>query len=285
MILIKKIKQVLIAGLVLILLVGINSCSKDNQNNPSPSLSKEERKAKILERIPEVINRLPQLAIIHADSKGDGKSNKDGGFSFSSGGDGFDFSNPSGNTYTSEEGVVVITTPGFGANAGGGVITAGAYTYDISATFCLSAGEEGDGSEIADVFTDGMDGVSLVIGVSGDLDFNSVDTNEAFGGLNALVLYVVFDDEASGNYEVINFFDIDEDTDDPFSLDGSAYAYIIDLENGKFFLSSDGTLQVNGGNISFGGEYLQLDFEGDDFFISEEPDDFKFVNGAGTLGC
>ncbi len=266
--------------------VFISCDSENNASDPSPSVSQSDKKAEVLKMLPSVIQNLPKIKIVHGEAGKQKDGGKDGGFNFGSSGS-FDFSSPSGNTYTTEEGVVIISTPSFGANAGGGVISAGSSTFDITATFCLSAGEEGEGSELSDLFAGGLDGVSLVIGISGDLELSSIDTTSFLGGIEAMAIYVVFDDEAQGSYDVFNFFDFDED-DDSFDPTGSAYAYILDIKEGRFFISSDGSLNVSGGNITFDGEYLQLDLSPEDFFEEgegEDIDDFEIVSGSGTMGC
>lgn len=284
-----KISSGLIIALGLFLVLGFYSCDSDQEENDiTPGESASDKHARILESIPHVLKMLPEIRIAHENASGgkEGNPDKNDGFDFGDPGD-FNFSNPSGNTYTSEQGVVIVTTPGFGSNTGGGTISAGSQSFDITATFCLSAGEEGDGAELASAFTGGIDGVSLVIGIAGDLGSASTDTTQLFGGLEALALYVVFDDEAQGNYDVINFFDIETDSAGSIGdLEGSAYAYIIDLKDGNLFISSDGSLNVSGGNISFEGEYLQLDFDTESGFGEiSEPEDFKIVQGAGAMGC
>ena len=284
-----KISSGLIIVLGLFLIFGFYSCDNDQDENAiRPGESATDKQARILKSIPHVLKMIPEIQILNEEApegKGKDPENNDG-FNFGEPGD-FSFSNPTGNSYTSEQGVVIVTTPGFGSNAGGGTITAGSESYDITATFCLSAGEEGEGGELAGAFTGGIDGVSLVIGVAGDFESASTDTTQLFGGLEALALYVVFDDEAQGSYDVINFFDIESDsTSSMGDFQGSAYAYIIDLQGGKLFISSDGSLNVSGGNINFEGEYLEVDFDVDGGFDDiSEPEDFKIVQGAGTMGC
>ena len=276
---INSLKQGLSGVLVFLFLFTFMSCdSEQGDNSVEPQSSADARKAEILKKMPEVIKNLPKIKIQKEEGKIIKDGGKDGGFTFGTSSSGFDFSNPTGSVYTTEEGVVIVSTPGFGSNAGGGVISAGSYTYTIDATFCISAGDEGEGSDLGEVFSFGGDGVSLVIGIGGDLDV--VDTSEFFGGLNVLAFYVVFDDEAQGNYDVVDFFDASIG-DEP---DGEAYAYILDLENGILYFSASGSLNVSGGNITFDGEYFAIEFD-DDFFGIDELEDFSVVNGAGTLGC
>ncbi len=282
MILIKNLKQVLITGLVFTIFLGFSSCGTDNDSDSvAPASSQEINKQKMLNELPKIINKLPKFKVVV--EKDNGKGGKSDGFSFSNDNGGFDFANPSGNTYTSDEGYIIVTTPGFGSNAGG-VVTAGSNTYNISQTFCLAASDDndGEGEDIIDFLDAGIEGVSFVLGISGDIDENSDDD---FLGLEAMVLYVVFDDRASGSYDVINFFDAFEDFDEEPDFGGQAYAYIFDFKNGFIYLSSDGSLDVNGGNITFSGEYLEIEISDEDFLEIEDIEDFNFVNGAGTLGC
>jgi hypothetical protein len=285
----KRYKQGLLGVLALFLIIGVWSCDSDqDESQITPGESASAKKERILKAIPEIVRNLPQIMILNEnEGKVKDMTNKDIDW---------DFSNPSGPTYTSSssnvyatsQGVVIISTPGFGSNSGGGVITAGSTTFDITATFCLSAGEEGEGSELGSIFSDGADGVSLVIGISGDFDPSSMDSTSMFGGIKGIAIYVVFDDEANGEYEVLNFFEnaLSSDTTGSNSLEGSALAYILDLEGGSLYFSSDGTLSVSGGSINFDGEYIKIDFDAEDGFGDfEEPDNFETVSGAGAMGC
>lgn len=281
-------KQVLLGGLAFTIFLSFSSCGTDNES-VSPANRQDINQQRMLKKLPGIIKELPKFKIVQESAKSAGKGEKNDGFDFSNDNDGFDFANPSGNTYSDDEGYIIVTSPGFGSNAGG-VVSAGNNTYDISQTFCLSASEENDdddekGEDIIDFLEAGIEGVSFVLGVSGDLDGNIAqdDEDESFG-LNAVVLYVVFDDRAQGNYDVINFFDAFDGSEEP-DFGGQAYAYIFDYENGIIYISSEGSLSVNGGNITFSGEYLEINVGGDGFFEINEDEDFKFVNGAGTLGC
>lgn len=279
------VKHIFLVLFSTVLIIGINSCS-EGEDSPSPNGQEESfEKDQLGKRAVEVLKALPEIRISQGPEGKNRNTDKNDGFNFGDPPEGFDFSDPQGTAYATEDGIVIVTTPGFGSNTGGGVITAGSSSYDISQTFCLSSEEEDEmASGISSIAgaTD-FEGVSLILGVSGDLDMASIDTTQLFGGLEAIVLYVVFDSEAQGSYDVINFFDLEELGDEP---EGVAFAYIIDIENSRIYISSDGELNVSGGSISFSGEYLQLDFEDDAFFDDIiQPEQLKFVSGAGTLGC
>ncbi len=276
-------KQALFGGLAFAIILGIGSCGTDN-DSVRPASTQDNEKQKMLKQLPEIIKALPKFKVVSESDKSNSKGDKNEGFSFSNSTDGFDFANPSGNTYSSDEGYIIVTTPGFGSNSGG-VVTAGNNTYNIDLTFCLAASgddNDDDAEEIVEFTGFGSEGLSFVLGISGEFD---IETAEDDLGFDAMVLYAVFDDEAQGSYDVINFFESFGDLDDEPDFGELAYAIIWDFQNGLIYISSDGNLNVNGGDITFSGEYLEIEIDAEDFLDIEEIDDFKFVNGAGTLGC
>jgi hypothetical protein len=285
----KRIRHGLFGVLASFLIIGVWSCDSDQEGSQiTPGESAAAKKERILKAIPEIVRNLPQIILMNEEQ---GKvvdlEEKDIDWDFSNP-SGPNFSSSTSNVYATSQGVVIVSTPGFGANSGGGVITAGSTTFDITATFCLSAGEEGDGAGLASAFTSGFEGVSLVIGIAGDFDPSSMDTSSAFGGIKGMALYVVFDDEANGTYDVLDFFNTSTQSDSTGmnDLEGSAFAYIIDIEGGSLYFSAGGSLEVSGGSINFDGEYIKIDFDSEEGFGEfDEPEDFETVSGSGTMGC
>ena len=157
---------------------------------------------------------------------------------------------------------------------------------DIDFTFCFAASDEALGLDLFD-FGGDISGVSTVIGIGGDFEAlangdvdEDADFTDFFDGFAA---YIVYANEAQGTYEVLNWLnDLDEDPD---FLEDKGFGYVFDFQNEGLYFSSDGALSVQGGDITFNGEYLAItDFI---FSFGEDDDDisFDYVSGYGTLGC
>lgn len=208
-------------------------------------------------------------------------------FSFSTPNSDWNFSNQDGVEYVSNgnQGWVIIPVFNFGANSGG-TIVAGNSVLDVDYTFCFSASEEALG---LDLFGYGGDltGVSVVVGIAGNFEAlmdgdvdEDADFTDFFHGFAA---YYVYANEAQGSYDILNWFDnVDEDVD---TLAEQGFAYVIDWIGPGIYFSSDGTLNVSGGSITFNGEYLGITDFALDFEDDEDGFDFGYVSGFGTLGC
>jgi hypothetical protein len=209
-------------------------------------------------------------------------------FDFSTPNNGWNFSNPDDVQfveYPEGGGIVIIPYTAFGANTGGTVI-AGSSALDINYTFCFSASDEALGLDLFD-FGGDFDGVSLVLGIAGNFDAlaeGNVDEDSDFTDFfQGFAMYVVYDDEAQGSYDVLNWLeDLEEDPD--FLADHS-FSYVLDFTSGGgLYFSSDGTITVSGGSMTFSGEYLAI--ENFIFSLDDEEDlTFSYVTGYGTLGC
>jgi hypothetical protein len=90
---------------------------------------------------------------------------------------------------------------------------------------------------------------------------------------------MVYDKQAQGSYNIINWFD---DLEDPADLEGEGFAYIIDFRNEKLFFSKSGQLNVSGGQMTFTGKYLEISAS---LFEDEDNPTFREVSGFGTMGC
>lgn len=209
-------------------------------------------------------------------------------FDFSTPNDGWNFSNSNDVEfveYPQGGGIVVIPLASFGANTGGTVI-AGSSALDVNYTFCFSASDEALGLDLFDYGGD-FDGVSLVLGIAGDFDAlaeGDVDDDSDFTDFfQGFAMYIVYDDEAQGSYEVLNWLnDLEEDPD---YLADHCFSYVLDFTGGGgLYFSSEGTVNVSGGSMTYSGEYLA--FENFIFDLDEEEDPtFGYVSGYGTLGC
>ncbi len=181
-------------------------------------------------------------------------------------------------------GVLYISSGALGANSGGTVV-AGNSALDIAYTFCFSASDEALGMDLFDYGVN-MDGISMVIGIAGDFEAlmnEEVDEDSEFTDyFQGFAVYFVYDDEASGSYDILDWFNnLEDDVDD---LSDNGFAYLLDFVNFELYFSSEGTLNVSGGQMQFQGEYFALL----EFLTStdgEEDLEFAFVPGFGIMGC
>jgi hypothetical protein len=192
------------------------------------------------------------------------------------------FSNPSPNTiYASSQGLVVyISTPnsGFGYGSGTSTIVAGNSTLQVQ-TQCMAI----DLSAFSSIGgTMPIDGFSMVIGLDADFSLlqnaNTMCFSDFFKGL---AYYMVYDSPASGSYSVVDW------NNPNFTINNNdGYAFVFSFENcndGKFYFSESGSLDVNGGNISFqNGQYWELSGL---FNSIVSGANIVAYPGSGTMGC
>lgn len=209
-------------------------------------------------------------------------------FSFSSPNPGWNFSNDDGPVFIPASqggGVLIIPSFSFGANTGGTVV-AGNTALDINYTFCFAASDEALGLDLFD-FGGDFDGVSVVLGIAGNFEAlanDEVSDDDDFDSFfQGMAMYIVYSNEASGNYSILNWIDnIDEDPD---NLGNKGFSWVIDFQQFNMYLSANGDLSVSGGEMNFTGEYLGFmelfeELDGDDDDIS-----FALVPGFGAMGC
>jgi hypothetical protein len=255
------------------------------------SCDKEDSSIGTSEEVPtstltKLAKSLPKVQIVDKSNQKSFVSND--GITFIDNGDGFSFANSNGPTFSTSScvsfsegpsGAVILLDPGAGSLGGGGTVIAGKTSMNIDLAVCFGADEEAFDMG----FDFGFDGVSAVIGISGDFealaendDPSEEELQDAFHGFAG---YYVFDDNANGTYKVLDLDGI-EDEEEPT---GISFAFVIDIKNGYYYISKSGKLTVNGGSISFNGEYyaLKFNFYGDD----EIGDDWKSVSGFGQMGC
>jgi hypothetical protein len=272
-------------GVLVVLGATIFACSDKKDVNPDkPAPTEEETKA----AIKRLVEDMPSFQLVTKDGKViRADRTEEGGWSFTTPPkEGYNYT--STGTYTFVEtsnngGVISVAASGFGSNAaGGGTISAGSYSYDMKYTFCLSADDEAIDLGLLD---GDFDGVSMVIGVSGDFekiingDVNAND--EDFADIfKAFAFYAIYDDRASGSYNVVNWI-TDQDESDA-ELKNKGFAFIFDIEHSQLFFSKSGKLTANGGSINFSGTYLNVEGVFDDNLDDAK---YKEVSGVGALGC
>ncbi|MFM1931663.1 MAG: hypothetical protein RL226_966 [Bacteroidota bacterium] len=237
-----------------------------------------------------IVSRLPEIGIVSEDRSTVYRFNLETReFSFSTPNPGWNFSNSDEVVFVPYEGgggILFVGAGSIGSNTGGTVV-AGESALDINYTFCFSASDEALGLDLFDL-GGSFDGVSVVLGIAGNFEAlaeGEVDEDAEFEDFfQGFAMYIVYDNEASGSYEILNWLeDLEEDPDD---LADHGFAYLIDFTTFSIYLSAGGELNVSGGEISFSGDYLGLL----DLFLefeegNEEDPDFAVVPGFGTMGC
>ncbi len=289
-------------------LVFTTSCTKDCNNPATGNQQKAEVKAvtnkHVQEDIQAAADKMPPIAwynktmdkVIIFDPKNETKS-----FDFSDPNSGWNFSENEGVEFVANPngGGVLFVSPGaFGSNAGGsGTVVAGNTALNINYTFCFSADEEAIGLDLGLADLD-FDGLSMVLGIAGDFealaneDFENEDV-DIFDYFQGLAYYLVYDNEAQGNYEILNFIDdVEGEGEDEDEPDGVGFSVVYGFTSDSFalYFSKDGNLTVSGGSMSFSGNYYGIIL--DNLFGSDDDEDgdlfnFDFVEvpGFGQMGC
>ncbi len=293
----KTINNIFAASLAALVLFSATSCDKDYENAPSEARNggvsaisnKEDQQA-----ISSMRNRLPDLGIYNSTmdkvvvftAKSQYKS-----FSFSDPNPSWNFSN-SDQVYFApapQGGGILFIGPGSLGNNTGGSVVAGNTTLDINYTFCFSASDEALGLDFG-VGGPNFDGLSVVMGIAGDfeaLTTGEFDEDEDLSDIfQGFAVYIVYDNEASGNYPILNWFE-DLDTEDEDDLEGNGFAYVLAFQDpGGLYFSKSGNLNVSGGSIGFDGVYWGITgnlFE--DWFDDDNDIEFVEVDGFGVMGC
>jgi len=227
--------------------------------------------------------------IVTFDPKGETKS-----FNFSDPNDGWNFSDADDVAWApaSGGGGILFIGPGsLNSNSAGGLVVAGNTSLDINYTFCFAASEQALGLDIGGFGGPEFDGISGVIGISGDFEalVNEEYDEDAdpFDYFYGLAYYVVYDNEASGTYDILNWFNNLEEDPDDLGGNGFAWVYSFSEETWALYFSQDGELQVNGGMMNFNGSYFGLELNFDELEDGDIFYDFDYVEGPGygSMGC
>lgn len=262
------------------------SCEKEELSENSSVNTSESANATVsAEEINIDLDKLQAFRNLQIDGEIGGFKTKSG-FSFANPNSGINYRVQAiGYRYTSTGEVyystaqVGIRVSGNGFTAGGGDLVVGSKTISLDYVFCANV----DLSAFPSFFDIPGEGFSTLIGISGNFDNYDPESEEM--PLQQLVYFVVFDNNAQGTYDVLSLDFDDEEDDIPSNI---AYAIVVDLEDGGFYMSSDGTLNVSGGSIGFQGEMLDFtDIFGEDGLNQDEDGNVSFdtVDAVGTLNC
>jgi len=194
------------------------------------------------------------------------------------------FANPQPNTiYAQGSGLVVYvssSTFGFGSSNSTSTITAGNTSLNVQ-TLCLAV----DASAYAAMFQTQsgqlpISGISVVMGLDVDWALLQNASSANFGNFfHGLAYYLVYDFPASGSYNVIDWTGANGIT----SLDGFAMVFSFGQNNnGSFYFSKTGTLNVNGGDMTYNGDYWGIEGL---FNTINNGLTFQTYSGSGTMGC
>ena len=197
------------------------------------------------------------------------------------------FANPTPNTvYSTNSGFVIYISdpnPAWGMGSGSQTITAGSTTLQVQ-TMCLAM------AGFSNLFSSGqsfpIDGISLVMGLDADFSMlNNASTLCFSDFIHGVAFYEVFESPASGSYNVIDWTDPNVFTNDFLPQNGYAFVFSFDNCNeGNFYFSKSGTINVNGGDMTFSGEYWGWE----DWYTAITQGGTILTNdypGSGTMGC
>jgi hypothetical protein len=298
-VLVTKIASLLFAGAVSAVL--LNSCQKEKITkvpgtiNGRTSNATDDQKREAV----GIINKIPLLRVFDENDhrfidvdfqhkKLAFKNATERDFSFATPNPGWNFSNSSQVAFVpaSQGGGVLFVGPGsLGGNAGGTVV-AGNSALNINYTFCFSASSSALGLDLFDTGAD-ISGISGVIGIDGDFDAllnDEVDSTANFTDFfHGYAAYFVYANEASGSYDILNWFnDLSENTD---QLNNKGFSFALDFQNDGWYLSKDGSLNVAGGTMTFSGNYFGIIGLFDSIFGSGNSPNAVEVPGFGSMGC
>ncbi len=290
--------------LIALALVFTTSCTKD-EGNPSGSATINKQSKTVTDKptkleMERLAKEMPALAwyntamnkIVTFDPKKNSKS-----FDFSDPNPGWNFSDASETQWVPSEnggGILFIGYGSFGSNTGSGTVVAGNTALNINSTFCFSASDDALGLDLVDLGNQpNLDGISGVIGISGDFEAlanQEIDDNtNIFDYFHGLAYYVVYDNEAHGNYNILNWFDnLDSQDMDNLSGKGFSWVYGFSAQEWSIYFSKNGSLNVSGGSMNFDGNYLGISFNFENL-MNGDGDFYDFTyeeqSGYGEMGC
>lgn len=281
---VQKIKSGLLLGIAAI---SISTLYYSCQKTPNKPMGWAANEGVSVENAQSILSKISKIKIVNTNT---GKvigaiSTLDGGFSFADPHEGFAFSSPNGVQYSEADGSLYVTAAAFGENSGGGggIIQAGSTSMDINYTICISADDSSSGFS----FGPTSEGTSTVFGISGD--FDQILSGDTSGGIeslfNGFAMYQVYDDEASGTYDIVNWLeDLNEPED---ALQNKGFAWIIDFKKLQMYFSKSGSLNVSGGTIGFQGKYFEFipEEDAEDMFDLGDDPEVNVVDGTGSMGC
>jgi hypothetical protein len=286
-----RIKSTVITGVLAISIATVYySCSKGKDQLTTGTGSASAASSQRTINANNFADKVSRIKFVGSDGKVIASINaKTGSFSFSDPHDGFHFSSPTGVQYVSANGgTIYVTAAAFGKNAGGGgAVVAGSSSLDIGYTLCFSAADSSKSSGF-DFFGTGG-GVSMVFGLSGDFDKlvnqKSGDSTKIQDMLHGFAIYIVYSDQASGKYDILDFTKDLSKT--KAELNKKGFAFVADFQNLGIYFSKEGSLDVSGGSIGFEGKYYAFNPSKDSTNLFDLGKDAKVteVDGSGTMGC
>jgi len=196
------------------------------------------------------------------------------------------FANPTPNTvYSTTSGFVIYisdSNPAWGMGAGTQTITAGSTTLQVQ-TMCLAM------AGFSNLFSSGqsfpIDGISLVMGLDADFSMlNNANTMCFSDFIHGVAFYEVFESPATGSYNTVDWIDPNFDFTTYFTSQ-NGYAFVFSYDNcnqGNFYFSKEGQITVNGGDMTFSGEYWGWE---DWMTAITQGVTINAYPGSGTMGC
>lgn len=283
-------KKIIIKSLIAVFAIGllvVSSCKKQEPKVTTDAVRQDASTQALDQKVRKLLSRLPVIKMDNSQKQGvtyrRHNMSKDGGWNFS---------DPSADqtAYSDLNGTIYVSSSAFGSNtSSSGTVVAGPSSLDINYTFCFSydAGQNALGGSLFSSTGAPVSGLSGVIGVSGDFsNLQNSDSSTNFSDIfKGLAFYFVYDGTPSGQYDVIDW--TNHDWNDTSSFDKMCFAFIFDFKNGRLFLSSGGTIDVNGGSMMYNGQYLEvsgfLDSQGN--YNLNGNLSYQTVTGFGTMGC
>lgn len=266
-----------------------SSCEKESNKSAEPQQEEEQKTLQSSKLDRQVLKAMKNIDIVgtlggqqQSRNKTNPSSTNDFSFSDPSSGyeyseteDGVEYSEAGGSQYSESEPALRVSGPGF--SRGGGVMSIG--NRDIKTDYVLCASMENAFSLFGDADTADI-GFSVIIGIKGDFDaVKGGLSDSAENQIEQLVYFIVYDDNAQGNYSVADMYD--SNVTSPRNL---AFALAFDLESESLFMSTRGSINVQSSSMSFNGRMFEFNFASL-FFSEEELDRSRAVNAGGTLNC
>jgi hypothetical protein len=261
-----------------------SSCTKNPSKIAAPN-SQEEISQTTVSNLKKMLDELPTIIRVR-----DEKNNRFVDFDIKNKSisilKSWSFANPTPNTvYSTTSGFVIYisdSNPDWGMGAGTQTITAGSTTLQVQ-TMCLAM--SGFSSLFSSSAAFPIDGVSLVMGLDADFSMIANASTLCFSDfIHGVAFYEVFESPASGSYDVVDWTDPNAFT--TYFTPENGFTFVFSFENcneGNFYFSESGTLNVNGGDMTFSGDYYGIE----DFFnlITQGSTTASIYPGSGTMGC
>lgn len=273
-------KRIFIYSLSIAILIG--ACSKSNDpftlNSPAEELSSSEFDilTNNMKNIPMTINVIDEVNDRVVEFNLKDKTivcNRS-----------WSFANPTINTIYGQAGGLTVyvssNSVGWGSGAPTHSITAGNTTLNVQ-TLCLAV----DASAYAAMFAGATgtlpsDGISVVMGLDADFSLLANSSSSNFGNFfKGLAYYLVYDFNATGSYPAIDWTNLST------FPNSEAFAMVFSFgnaNNGGFYFSKNGNMNVSGGDMTYSGDYWGIEAN----YSTLSPTlNYNTYPGSGTMGC